>query len=132
MCKALINFKIVTGKLLMERHPAIFWTPCATHCLDLMLEDIGKIEWIKSCVGKAKNICKFIYNHAFVLTIMRKYTGNSELARPGIMRFALNFITLKSLMNIKRTIEVHDCWGGVCFLFLCSDHCGDRCEEYAL
>ena len=55
----------------MERHPTIFWTPYAAHCLDLMLEDIGKLQWIKSCVEKAKNICKFVYNHAFVLATMR-------------------------------------------------------------
>jgi hypothetical protein len=70
-----------------------------------MLEDIGKIEWIKSCVEKAKNICKFIYNHAFVLATMRKYTGNRELARPGITRFASNFITLKSLMTSREELR---------------------------
>ena len=44
----------------MERHRTIFWTPCVAHCLDLMLEDIGKLEWVKSCVDKTKHICKFI------------------------------------------------------------------------
>lgn len=85
----------------MERHPTIFWTPCAAHCLDLMLEDIAKIEWVKSCVDKAKNLCKFIYNHALVLSIMRKYTEGKELARPGITRFASHFITLRSLLNSR-------------------------------
>jgi hypothetical protein len=66
-----------------------------------MLEDIGKLEWVKSCVDKAKNICKFIYNHALVLSIMRDYTGKRELARPGITRFASNFITLQSLLNSR-------------------------------
>lgn len=46
----------------MERHPKIFWSPCAACGLDLMLEDIGKLEWVKSCVERAKNI----YNHALV------------------------------------------------------------------
>jgi hypothetical protein len=31
-------------------HRTIWWTPCAAHCLDLMLEDIGKIEWVKKTV----------------------------------------------------------------------------------
>ena len=78
----------------MERHPTIFWSPCAAHCIDLMLEEIGKLEWVKSCVEREKNICKFIYNHSFVLSTMSKYTGGKELAHAGIMRFASNFITL--------------------------------------
>ncbi|XP_057861935.1 uncharacterized protein LOC131070430 [Cryptomeria japonica] len=53
---------VAVGKLLMERHPSIFRSPCAAHCIDLMLEDIGKIAWIKTCVEKAKNICKYVYN----------------------------------------------------------------------
>eukprot|EP00253_Pinus_taeda_P032382 PITA_32382 len=37
---------VATGKMLMERYPNLFWTPCAAHCIDLMLEDIGKIPTI--------------------------------------------------------------------------------------
>jgi hypothetical protein len=35
------NFK-GAGRILMDRIPYLFWTPCAAHCLDLLLEDIGK------------------------------------------------------------------------------------------
>jgi hypothetical protein len=70
-----------------------------------MLEDIGKLEWVKSCVDKAKNICKFIYNHALVLSMMRQYTGQRELARLGITRFASNFLTLKSLLKSKASLR---------------------------
>ena len=34
---------VVVGKMLMERHSTLFWTPCTTHCFDLMLEEMGKI-----------------------------------------------------------------------------------------
>lgn len=40
----------------MDRHPSLFWTPCVAHCLDLILEDLGKIPWIKACVEIEKNI----------------------------------------------------------------------------
>ncbi|XP_059063383.1 uncharacterized protein LOC131856101 [Cryptomeria japonica] len=63
---------IVAGRLLMERHPSLFWTPCATHCLDLILEDLGKLPWIKTCLELAKKICKFIYDHTRVLKLMRQ------------------------------------------------------------
>ena len=35
---------VVAGRMLEEKHPTIWWNACAAHCLDLMLEDIGKIE----------------------------------------------------------------------------------------
>jgi hypothetical protein len=33
---------VLAGKMLEEKHKTIFWTPCAAHCIDLMLEDIGQ------------------------------------------------------------------------------------------
>ena len=32
---------VKAGKLLMKKYN-LYWTPCATHCIDLMFEDIGK------------------------------------------------------------------------------------------
>ena len=89
----------------MERHLTIFWSPCAAHCLDLMLKDIGKLEWVKPCVERAKNICKYIYNHAFVLNTMRKYRGDRYLAQPSITRPTSNFITLKSLLTSREELR---------------------------
>ena len=88
---------VYAGRMLMERHPTLFWTPCAAHCLDLLLEDMGKLSFIKDVVDMARRVPKFIYNHAFVLSLMRKFTRNKELWRPAITRFATNFITLPSL-----------------------------------
>ena len=65
---------VAAGRLLEEKHPTIWWTPCATHCLDLMLEDIGKIEWVRKCVEQAKCITRYIYNHSWVLNLMKKCT----------------------------------------------------------
>lgn len=90
---------VAVGRMLMDRHPTLFWTPCAAHCIDLMLEDIGKIPFVKDIVDSSKSITKFIYNHTFVLSVMRKFTNNKELVRPAITRFATSFISLQSLLN---------------------------------
>ncbi|XP_059063142.1 uncharacterized protein LOC131039688 isoform X2 [Cryptomeria japonica] len=89
----------------MERHPSIVWTPCVAHCIDLMLEDIGKIPWVKRCVERARNVCKFVYNRSRVLALMRQYTEQKELARPGITRFATNFLTLQSMLRSKSALR---------------------------
>ena len=90
---------VAAGRLLMERNRSLFWTPCAAHCIDLMLEDMGKTSFIKEVIDQARSVPKFIYNHIWVLSLMRRHTRNKELRRPAITRFATNFITLQSLLQ---------------------------------
>jgi hypothetical protein len=90
---------VVVGRMLMQRYPSLYWSPCAAHCIDLMLEDMGKLPWIKEIIDSARSVIKYIYNHTYVLSLMRQFTGNRELVRPAITRFATNFISLQSLLN---------------------------------
>jgi len=32
------------GARLMDTRKCLYWTPCAAYCIDLMLEDIGKMK----------------------------------------------------------------------------------------
>jgi hypothetical protein len=96
---------VATGRMLEEKHPTIWWTPCATHCLDLMLEDIGKIEWVKKCVEQAKSITRYIYNHTWVLNLMRKNIGGKELVQSAITQFATNFLTLQSMLQQRANLR---------------------------
>eukprot|EP00253_Pinus_taeda_P030591 PITA_30591 len=97
---------VVAGRMFMNRHPTLFWTPCAAHCIDLMLEDIGKIPFVKDIVDSSKGSTKFIYNHTSMLSLMRRFTNNKELVHPAITRFATSFISLQSLLisiwDVKR------------------------------
>eukprot|EP00253_Pinus_taeda_P010485 PITA_10485 len=90
---------VAAGRMLMDRHPNLFWTPCAAHCIDLILEDIGKIPFVKDIVDSSKSITKFIYNHTSVLSLMRTFTNNKELVCPAITWFATSFISLQPLLN---------------------------------
>jgi hypothetical protein len=74
---------VVAGRMLEEKHRTIWWTPCAAHCLDLMLEDIGKIEWVKKAVEQGKRIIRYIYNHSWVLNLMRKNIDCESLENGG-------------------------------------------------
>jgi hypothetical protein len=44
------------GRLIEQRFAHITWTPCTPHCLDLLLEDIGKLDWVSSVIGEAKKV----------------------------------------------------------------------------
>lgn len=94
-----------TGRLITERHPTISWTPYATHCLYLMLEDIGKIGWIKRVVEDAKQGTKFIYNHTRVLSLMRDHMNGKKFVLPEVTQFATHFLTLQSIVVVIPSLK---------------------------
>ncbi|KAA8544634.1 hypothetical protein F0562_022646 [Nyssa sinensis] len=92
------------GELLMEKRRHLYWTPCATHSLDLILHDFAQIEVVHNILDEAKKVTNFIYNHNRILDIMRNYcTG--ELIRPGQTRFATNYIALQSILDQKSGLQ---------------------------
>ncbi|XP_058779667.1 uncharacterized protein LOC131653516 [Vicia villosa] len=92
---------VAAGRLLEMEFPKLFWSPCAAHCINLMLQDMGKLEKVSEAVSHASKITKYIYNHCFALYLMRQYTGGREILRPTPTRFATNFIALQSIMSHK-------------------------------
>ena len=98
-------------KLLMKKYN-LYWTPCATHCIDFMFEDISKRESVFNLITNARNITNFIYNHGWLLATMRKVCGG-DMVRPGATRFATNYIALASLLKNRvdlKKIFISDEW----------------------
>nr|VDC96966.1 unnamed protein product [Brassica oleracea] len=75
------NFK-ASGRLLTERYPNISWSPCAAHCMNLILEDVGNMPNVKE-----------------------KRQGWREIIRPGETRFATTFISLQSAYAHKDDLQ---------------------------
>ena len=50
------------GKRLMEEFPNLYWIACAAHCIDLTLEDFGKLDRIVNIILMARTITNYIYN----------------------------------------------------------------------
>ncbi|XP_006584208.1 uncharacterized protein [Glycine max] len=96
---------VLAGKILQVTRPKIFWTPCAAHCLDLMLEDIGKIPKVKRVIQRGIRLVGYIYNHTLALNTMRKFTQKTELVRHGVTRFATTFLTLQRLHKQKANLR---------------------------
>ncbi|KAK4408106.1 hypothetical protein Sango_0391600 [Sesamum angolense] len=92
------SFK-AAGEMLMQKRKHLFWSPCAAHCIDLMLDDIGKMRSIKATIDEAKRITSFIYNSDKIVNLMKIYTKDRELLRPEITRFATEYIALERLFR---------------------------------
>ncbi|KAI3810701.1 hypothetical protein L1987_20323 [Smallanthus sonchifolius] len=97
---------VKAGKLLEGKRKHLYWTPCAAHCIDLMLEDIGKeIPKVKSCIKDAMFANGYIYNFVGLVNLMRKYTNQKNLHRPAVTRFATSFITLLQFHKQKNNLR---------------------------
>ena len=52
------------GKMVEANFPKIVWNPCASHCLDLLMEDIGGLPCIKELMEHAfSNVTFFTNKH---------------------------------------------------------------------
>ncbi|PWZ29639.1 hypothetical protein Zm00014a_024102 [Zea mays] len=100
-------------KLLLEKRPQIFWTSCAAHTINLMLQGIGKLPRFRKVIDQAKSFTIFVYGHTRTLECLRYFTEGKELVRPGVTRFASYFLTLNSMQEKKdqlRKMVVHSRW----------------------
>ncbi|XP_065869521.1 uncharacterized protein [Euphorbia lathyris] len=100
---------MATKALLKVKRPLIFWSSCATHTINLMLQKIGGQSKFKGVIEKAKNFTIYIYAHHKTLHLMRKFTKKRDIVRPGVTRFATAFLTLQSLMDKKNELRSKEC-----------------------
>ncbi|KAL4394203.1 hypothetical protein AHAS_Ahas02G0128500 [Arachis hypogaea] len=96
---------VAAGRLLESEFPRLYWSPCAAHCINLMLQDIGKFVEVTETVSQVSIITKYIYNHCHPLYLMRQFTGGREILRPAPTRFATNFIALQSILAQKDALR---------------------------
>ncbi|XP_078150193.1 uncharacterized protein LOC144545498 [Carex rostrata] len=96
---------VAAGRLLEGEFPSLYWSPCAAHCINLMLSDMGKLVEVGAVVDKASSMTKYIYNHCYPLHLMRQFTKGREILRPAPTRFATNFIALQSIYTQKDALR---------------------------
>ncbi|CAH9140124.1 unnamed protein product [Cuscuta epithymum] len=96
---------VLAAKYLKEKRPNIFWSGCAAHTIDLMLEGISKLPKFKKVIDQAKTLTIYIYAHHKTLAMMRSFTKKRDIVRPGITRFATCFLTLQSLLEKKSQLK---------------------------
>ncbi|CAN1125325.1 hypothetical protein LINPERPRIM_LOCUS31624 [Linum perenne] len=95
------TYKAVGAKL-MEKRQHLFWTPCAAHCLDSMLEDLEKKFPVhKTTIAKGKTITNYIYGRAMLISMLKEFTKGGELIRLAVTRFATAYLTLGCLSEHK-------------------------------
>lgn len=96
-CKS--SWSIITATF-----PHITCGPCSAHCVDLLLEDLSKIVWIKESFGEGRNIVKFITSHHMSLALFREHSS-LQLLHPNDTRFCTEFLSHKRLLEVKDSLQ---------------------------
>ncbi|XP_031387128.1 uncharacterized protein LOC116200422 [Punica granatum] len=96
---------MAASHLLEQEFKTIFWSPCAAHCINLILSDIGKLDEVNDIMTHAVKITKYIYNHCFALNMMRKFTGGQEILCPAPTLFATNFVALQGILAQQNALR---------------------------
>ena len=98
------NVMRAAWKIVEKKFPKIVCTWCAGHVTDLMLEDLGKLPFVKTSIDDARSVVKFIRGHFHTKTELRKLT-KSVLLLPAETRFATSFIMLERLHSLKDELQ---------------------------
>jgi hypothetical protein len=94
------------GDMLMKKRTRLYWTPCATHCIEIMLEDYEKkIPIYEEIIKKGKKITTFIYSSSSLITLLHKFTKGAGLVRRGITRCVTSYLTLGRLYENKGALR---------------------------
>ncbi|XP_068463716.1 uncharacterized protein [Phaseolus vulgaris] len=98
------NFK-AAGELLMQNREHLYWTPCAAHCIDLIFEDFQKkLKVHELTIKKGRKITTYIYGKSMLISMLKKFTKERDLIRPGVTRFATAYLTLGCLHELKASL----------------------------
>ena len=96
------------GKLIVEKYPQIYWSPCFAHYLDLLLYDLAKFPWIHEVIHRGRAIANFIRNHCLTLSLYRQ-DASRELLRPCDTRYTSFYITLRRVIEEKAALRAVIC-----------------------
>ncbi|KAL2642485.1 hypothetical protein R1flu_010072 [Riccia fluitans] len=97
---ASVNMK--TEKLLYEEFPHIQWDRCVAHGLNLLCEDIGKLEWIEDLFKMCAEKVKYVKNHHMMNTMfLDDFSDGLTLLKSGLTRFMTNFIMINRAYAVR-------------------------------
>ncbi|CAI6011562.1 unnamed protein product [Closterium sp. NIES-65] len=102
---------------LIKMWPHIQQVPCATHVMDLMMEDVGKMGWAKKVVDRGGEMSSFTRNHHWTRGYLpdRKLVEGKVLQplKPAGTRFGTQYIAISRLCQLRPTLTqmvVSDEW----------------------
>eukprot|EP00271_Cylindrocystis_brebissonii_P016901 TRINITY_DN4189_c0_g3_i1.p1 TRINITY_DN4189_c0_g3~~TRINITY_DN4189_c0_g3_i1.p1 ORF type:complete len:761 (+),score=98.79 TRINITY_DN4189_c0_g3_i1:100-2382(+) len=95
----------LASRMLIDEFPKLYYTNCAAHCLDLLLEDIGKERWVAKNISLANAIVKYVKNKTWVRVLFQSKSNGKTLLKPNKTRFATQWLMLQRLLDRRHAIN---------------------------
>ncbi|GBG64503.1 hypothetical protein CBR_g45199 [Chara braunii] len=81
----------------------IFWIPCVAHIMDLILEDIGGIDWVASHISQVRLVTRFFKRHGHAREVLETHSTKTLLL-PAETRFGTNVIMMERLVALRAAL----------------------------
>lgn len=91
---------------ILQNYGTVFISPCASHCVNLILDDFCKIDWVNRCIVQAQTVTRFIYNSTTLLEFMKNFTAGQDVIRTGITKSVSNFLSLQALFKQRSKLKL--------------------------
>ncbi|CAN6483923.1 unnamed protein product [Victoria cruziana] len=93
------------GSIIEQKYPNIFRSSCAAYCIDLMLDEVGKLPYMQSMMLNIKKIVKFLYRNQDVVGLLKAHTKGKELQRPIGSKFLTQICCLQSIIKSEEVLR---------------------------
>ncbi|XP_044436970.1 uncharacterized protein [Triticum aestivum] len=84
----------------LNKYDSFFFTLCADHCINLLLEKIAALKHVSEVLMKAREITRFLYDHALPMKLKGRYV-QEEILSSSYLKFVAMFITLERLVSAR-------------------------------
>ena len=91
-------------RLLVEKYPWLIVGHCATHVMDLLLEDLYDLDYVKQTLDKMNKVVSFVKNHSVIKYTYFKISGYHIFER-GETRFGTHVTSMVRLLKTKNSLK---------------------------
>ncbi|CAI7875641.1 unnamed protein product [Closterium sp. NIES-54] len=85
-------------------YPKVQWTRCTAHSLNLMMKDIGQLDWAKDTIDCAQQLISTLKNAHWITGVLWKEKA-LQILKPAGTRFGTNYIALERLQAVRKTLD---------------------------
>lgn len=96
---------IAAHRELSRQMPWLLFSPCIPHQVDLLLEAIGRLHWVKQdIIDKAEGIAASLTKGSYPKQKWLEKSPPKELRKPAPTRFATSFLLLRRVLELRKTL----------------------------
>lgn len=89
------------GKSFKSNNLNVFWSVSVSHCLELMLVEIGKMDWFGDVLDKVNSITEFINNNPLV---WERFSHGTVSSSEFEFEFVRPYLTAEKILKAKKNL----------------------------